>query len=76
MEYTDFDINSIIKSTAESFEGTCRKKRISLELLLTGQTLFVRADMGQIQQVLYNLLDNAIKFSPEDSAIKQIHLKA
>ena len=70
LEYTDFDINSIIKSTAESFEGTCRKKRISLELLLTGQTLFVRADMGQIQQVLYNLLDNAIKFSPEDSAIK------
>ena len=61
LEYTDFDINSIIKSTAESFEGTCRKKRISLELLLTGQTLFVRADMGQIQQVLYNLLDNAIK---------------
>lgn len=70
LDYTDFDINSIIKSTAESFEGTCRDKQISVELLLTGQTLYVRADMGQIQQVLYNLLDNAIKFSPEDSVIK------
>lgn len=70
LDYTDFDINSIVKSTAESFEGTCRQKRISIELLLTGQTLFVRADMGQIQQVLYNLIDNAIKFSPEESVIK------
>lgn len=70
LEYTDFDINSVIKSTAATFEGICRNKRISIELLLTGQTLYVHADIGQIQQVLYNLLDNAIKFSPEDSVIK------
>ena len=70
MDYSNFDINAVIKSTAETFEGTCRDKRISIELLLTGQTLFVYADMGQIQQVLYNLIDNAIKFSPEDSVIK------
>ena len=70
LDYSDFDINRIIKTTAATFEGTCREKRISIELLLTGQTLFVRADMGQIQQVLYNLIDNAIKFSPEDSVIK------
>lgn len=70
LDYTNFDINNIIKTTAETFEGTCRDKRISIELLLTGQTLYVYADMGQIQQVLYNLIDNAIKFSPENSVIK------
>ncbi len=70
LDYSDFDINNIIKTTAATFEGTCRDKRISIELLLTGQTLFVHADMGQIQQVLYNLIDNAIKFSPQDSVIK------
>ena len=70
LEFSDFDINSVIKTTAATFEGTCRDKRISIELLLTGQTLFVHADMVQIQQVLYNLIDNAIKFSPEDSVIK------
>lgn len=70
LDYSDFDINKIIKTTSESFEGTCRKKRISIELLLTGQTLYVHADMGQIQQVLYNLIDNAIKFSMEDSVIQ------
>ena len=29
----------------------------------------VYADLGKIQQVLYNLIDNAIKFSHEDSII-------
>lgn len=70
LDYSDFDINSTIKTTAETFEGICRDKHISIELFLTGQTLFVHADMGQIQQVLYNLIDNAIKFSSPDSAIK------
>ena len=70
LDYSDFDINNVIKTTAATFEGTCRDRRISIELLLTGQTLFVHADMVQIQQVLYNLIDNAIKFSPEDSVIK------
>lgn len=70
LEKTDFDINKVIRDTAASFEGTCNKKSIKLQLLLTGEQLYVRADMGKIQQVLYNLLDNAIKFSHENSSIK------
>ena len=70
LDYSDFDINRTIKTTAEAFEGICRDKRISIELFLTGQTLLVHADMGKIQQVLYNLIDNAIKFSSPDSVIK------
>ena len=65
-----FDINSIIRSTAAAFEGTCRQKTIAIELILTGDVLLVTADIGKIQQVLYNLLDNAIKFSHNDSVIK------
>lgn len=70
LDKSDFDVNSVIKKTAETFEGTCTAKRISIELVLTGETLHVRADMSKIQQVLYNLLDNAIKFSHHDSVIK------
>ena len=70
LEKTDFDLNTVIRDTAASFEGTCQQKRISIELVLTGDRLYVNADMGKIQQVLYNLLDNAIKFSHSDSSIK------
>ena len=65
-----FDINKIIRNTAASFEGTCKNKTIAIELILTGDKLFVSADVVKIQQVLYNLLDNAIKFSYPDSIIK------
>jgi signal transduction histidine kinase len=69
LELTDFDINRVIRNTAAVFEGSCREKKISFELLLLGEKLSVRADKGRIQQVLYNLIDNAIKFSERDSTI-------
>ena len=69
MHIRRFDINETIRTTAASFERTCQEKAIELKLLLTGTELMVKADMEQIQQVLYNLLDNAVKFSSENSAI-------
>ncbi len=67
---TDFDINRTIRNVAASFEGTCRAKTIAIELVLTGEEMYVVADIDKIQQVLYNLLDNAIKFSHHNSVIK------
>lgn len=69
LDITSFNINHVIKNTAASFEGTCTKKKISIELLSDGKQLYVSADMGKIQQVLYNLIDNAIKFSNNNSVI-------
>ena len=64
-----FDIHEVIKQTAESFEGTCTQKKISIELILQTKHLNVLADQRKIQQVLYNLIDNAIKFSDPDSSV-------
>lgn len=69
LDITSFDINAVIKNTAAAFEGICCTKHITIQLLLAAQTLYVSADIGKIQQVLYNLLDNAVKFSDKDSTI-------
>lgn len=69
LDYSDFDIHEVIKNTARSFEGTCTQKKISIELLFASKVLQVHADKRKITQVLYNLLDNAIKFSSNDSEI-------
>ncbi len=66
---SNFDINRVIKDTAASFEGTCGAKGITFELTFSDNIQMVYADLGKIQQVLYNLIDNAIKFSHHDSTI-------
>ncbi len=65
----NFDINEMLRSTAAVFEGSCRKKKISIELILSGSQFMVNADRDRIEQVVYNLLDNAVKFSPRSSTI-------
>lgn len=70
LDITSFDINHIIKRTANSFEGTCVKKHVKLNLTFSEKETFVNADESKIQQVLYNLIDNAIKFSHNNSQIR------
>lgn len=65
----NFDIHEMIKNVAASFEGTCTQKKISIELLFASKQMEVFADKRKIQQVLYNLLDNAIKFSDLESTV-------
>lgn len=69
LEKTVFDMNSVIRNTVATFEGTCEKKQIGISLVLVDEEMDVIADMAKIQQVLYNLLDNAIKFSHNNSTI-------
>jgi signal transduction histidine kinase len=70
LSISDFDINAAIRQICETFEVLCSEKKISIELILSGEKLFVSADMGKIQQVIANLTDNAIKFSHRNSIIK------
>lgn len=69
IEKSSFDVNRIIRDTAALFEGKCRPKKIAIQLILCGHELMVYADKGKIQQVIYNLTDNAIKFSHQNSKI-------
>lgn len=69
LEYSDFNICSLIRSACETLEGKCILKNITFDLILSSSAVYVHADLGKIQQVLHNLLDNAIKFSDRDSVI-------
>ncbi len=72
MEISTFDINNEIKRCSATFEQRCTDKHISLELTFDSKELYVDADLSKIEQVIQNLLDNAIKFSNNDSII-EIH---
>lgn len=70
LSISEFDIHTVIRETAAAFEGICTPRQISIRLFLAEEKLFVSADLGKIQQVLYNLIDNAIKFSRDNSSIE------
>ena len=69
LSLSDFDINEVVRGVAQSFEQVCRFKSVSMKLVLLGDALFVNADLEKIQQVLYNLVDNAIKFSAQGGTV-------
>ncbi|MBE5939204.1 MAG: HAMP domain-containing histidine kinase [Lachnospiraceae bacterium] len=69
LDLTDFDINQTIKETLASFEGQCNRKNIRFDVIYGEISYFVNADKEKIQQVLYNLVDNALKFSSNGSTI-------
>ena len=69
LDIKSFDITKVIRSIADAFEGTCRGKKIQLKLKFDEPKIFVDADQARIEQVIYNLTDNAIKFSNKDSEI-------
>ena len=70
LEWSEFDINDMLKQTSASFEQRCMKKMISLDLIFEKPVCMVWGDVGKIQQVVQNILDNAIKFSHYDSVIE------
>ena len=70
LHMTDGDINDAARKVSASFEQICRNKGILIRLILSGEILYVHADEDKIQQVLYNLVDNAIKFSANQSVIE------
>lgn len=64
-----FDINATIAQVAERFEPNLRKKNIRLRTDFANEQNYVYADNAKIVQVLTNLIDNAIKYSPPDTQI-------
>lgn len=65
----EFNICSMIKQSAATFEAICASKKLKLRLVFADKNIMVKADKNKIQQVFHNLIDNAIKFSDEDSRI-------
>lgn len=65
-----FNINELILNTIESVLSRIYNKDIEVEYDFQYDEIYVLADYEKIQRVLYNLYDNAIKFSDRGGVIK------
>lgn len=66
---TVFDLTELILQTLLSFESRATKKNLDVDPQLPDNHILVRADKDAITQVIYNLLDNAVKFAEPGSCL-------
>ncbi len=66
---TDFDLNTLIRDVLDVFEQRFREKNLTCCLILEEKETDVNADRKEIHRVIHNLLDNAVKFTPEGGKI-------
>ena len=64
-----FDLTELICQTMLSFEDRASKKHLDVDPQLPDDPILVTADRDAITQVIYNLIDNAVKFAREGSCI-------
>lgn len=64
-----FEIDETIRQTLINFESKITARGLDVEVLLPEEPIKVMGDADAITQVVYNLLDNAIKFAEHGSAI-------
>ena len=70
LEISEFDIHKLIRETTAAVSGLAGKKKVKItHSLYTNSPVIVEADREKINQVLYNLLENAVKFSIEGGSI-------
>ncbi|WP_405725513.1 sensor histidine kinase [Anaerotignum sp.] len=70
LEESNFDINSLIRSNIDLLEPQLKEKHAIIRAIYDEEKTMVRGDKDKISRVLQNLLNNAVKFSPEGGIIE------
>ncbi len=63
------DIVQMLRGYIQSFESLARLKKINLEFKAENDSIKVYIDRDKIEKIIYNLLSNAFKFTPEGGEI-------
>lgn len=69
MRLSTFDLNELIRLTILRFENEIESKKLNVDVILSGDVLYVTADRDRIGQVISNLVDNAIKFTDDSGEL-------
>jgi PAS domain S-box-containing protein len=69
LNYTEMDIRASIENVMNMFRSAADEKSISLQMDMHPNLPTIYADVSRIEEVIINLVGNAIKFTPDNGAV-------
>jgi HAMP domain-containing protein/signal transduction histidine kinase/ActR/RegA family two-component response regulator len=63
------DAHTLLRNALEICHADIEQKHLTLRLDLAAQKVHLRADPARVQQIFWNLIKNAVKFTPKDGEI-------
>jgi signal transduction histidine kinase len=67
-------LDSVVEGVVRIVKGDVKQRRIEIETHLPAKPLRLEADPSRFKQILYNLVANAVKFSPDGSSV-EVHAR-
>ena len=66
---TRFDMEEALGQVLITFEKKITDKNLNVEVDMPGHPVYTMASQDMVTQVIYNLIDNAVKFCPQDGTL-------
>lgn len=72
LELSSSDFNDFIQEVYYSFQTMARQRSITLQLSLPKKPILATFDREGLEKVFFNLLSNALKFTPEEGTVSLV----
>jgi signal transduction histidine kinase len=70
VQLADVDLAKVVQDAIDPFRPAAREKEIDLQVAVASGARAVCCDRGRVVQVVHNLVDNALKFTPRAGRVR------